>query len=106
MAATFLPGRPAGTDPLLIRIAIAVGLPVVAAGTILGTFTGHEVIVAAGWIALGVSGLLFIRPVIGIAAMTVLFLMAAYPTPLQDLGFLTVNNLLGVCLLVLLAARI
>jgi O-Antigen ligase len=106
MAATSLPGRPAGTDPLLIRIAIAVALPLVAAGTILGTFTGYEIVVAAGWIALAVSGLLFIRPVVGIAAMTVLFLLAAYPTPLQALGFLTVNNLLGVCLLVLLVARI
>src|SRR5262245_14655392 len=106
MAATFLPSRRAPTDPLLIRIAIAVALPLVAAGTILGTFEGYEIIVTAGWIALAVSGLLFIRPVIGIAAMAVLFLLAAYPTLLQTLGFLTINNLLGICFLVLLAARI
>src|SRR5262249_53544610 len=53
-----------------------------------------------------ISGLLFIRPVIGVAVMTVLFLLAAYPTLLQALGFLTINNLLGLCLVVLLAARI
>jgi O-antigen ligase len=106
MAATLLPGRQAGTDPLLIRIAIGVALPLLAAGTVVGTFSGHEVIVTAGWLALAVSGFLFIRPVVGIAVMTVLFLLAAYPTPLQALGVLTVNNLLGVCLLLLLVARI
>src|SRR4030095_12560524 len=74
-AAAALAVRPAGPDPLLIRIAIAVALPLVAAGTILGTFAGYEIVVAAGWIALAVSGLLFIRPVVGIAAMTVLFLL-------------------------------
>src|SRR5262249_43867917 len=88
------------------RIAIALALPLLAAGTILGIFTNHEFIVTAGWLALTLSGVLFVRPVVGIAAMTVLFLLAAYPTPLQDLGVLTVNNLLGLCFVVLLAARI
>jgi O-antigen ligase/polysaccharide polymerase Wzy-like membrane protein len=106
MAVTSLPSRRGGTDPVLIRIALAVALPLIAAGTVLGTFSGNEVIVTAAWLALSVSGVLFIRPVVGIAAMTVLFLLAAYPTPLQALGFLTINNLLGVCLLVLLVARI
>jgi hypothetical protein len=106
MAATSLPSPRPDVNPVLIRIAIAVALPLVAAGTILGTFEGYEVIVTAGWIALALAGLLFIRPVVGIAAMTVLFLLAAYPTPLQALGFLTINNLLGVCFVVLLAARV
>jgi hypothetical protein len=106
MAATPLSRRHAGAQPLLIRIALATALPLFAAVTILGTFSGYEIIVAAGWLALAVSAVLFIRPVVGVAAMTVLFLLAAYPTPLQSLGFLTVNNLLGVCFVMLLAARI
>jgi len=105
MAATSLPSPRAAANPALIRIAIAVALPLVAAGTILGTFEGYEVIVAAGWIALSLAGVLFMRPVVGIAAMTVLFLLAAYPTPLQALGFLTINNLLGVCFVVLSVAE-
>ena len=106
MPATSIPIRHTGSDPVLIRIAIALALPLLAAGTILGIFTNHEFIVTAGWLALTLSGVLFVRPVVGIAAMTVLFLLAAYPTPLQDLGVLTVNNLLGLCFVVLLAARI
>jgi len=106
MPATFVPSRPAAGNPALIRIAIALALPAFGAATVAGTLLGKEVIVTAGWLALAISGLLFIRPVIGVAVMTVLFLLAAYPTLLQALGFLTINNLLGLCLVVLLAARI
>src|SRR5262249_6405134 len=106
MPATFVPSRPAAGNPALIRIAIALALPAFGAATVAGTLLGKEVIVAAGWLALAISGLLFIRPVIGVAVMTVLFLLAAYPTLLQALGFLTINNLLGLCLVVLLAVRI
>ena len=106
MPATSVPSRQAAGNPALIRIAIALALPAFGAATVAGTLLGKEVIVTAGWIALSVSGLLFIRPVVGIAVMTVLFLLAAYPTLLQSLGVLTINNLLGLCLVVLLAARI
>ena len=41
-----------------------------------------------------------------VAAMSGVYLLTAYPTVLQDLGFLTVNNLLGMCLGILLLARI
>src|SRR5262249_39257481 len=101
MPATSVPSRQAAGNPALIRIALA--WPAFGAATVAGTLLGKEIIVTAGWLALSVSGLLFIRPVVGIAVMTVLFLLAAYPTPLQDLGFLTINNLLGLCLVVLLA---
>ena len=106
MPATSVPSRPAAGNPRLIRIAIALALPAFAAATIVGTLLGKEIIVTAGWVALSVSGLLFILPVVGIAVMTVLFLLAAYPTLLQALGILTINNLLGVCFVVLLGARI
>jgi hypothetical protein len=55
MAATPLSRRHAGAQPLLIRIALATALPLFAAATILGTFSGYEIIVAAGWLALAVS---------------------------------------------------
>src|SRR5215468_7773310 len=106
MPATSVSSRTAAGNPRLIRIAIALALPAFGAATVAGTLLGKEVIVTAGWLAVAISGLLFIRPVIGVAVMTVLFLLAAYPTLLQALGFLTINNLLGLCLVVLLAARI
>src|SRR5262245_61443631 len=106
MPATSVPSRQAAGNPALIGIAIALALPAFGAAPVAGTLLGKEIIVTAGWLALSVSGLLFIRPVVGIAVMTVLFLLAAYPTLLQSLGFLTINSLLGLCLVVLLAVRI
>src|SRR5215470_15673108 len=106
MPATSVSSRTAAGNPRLIRIAIALALPAFGAATVAGTLLDKEVIITAGWLALAISGLLFIRPVVGVAVMTVLFLLAAYPTPLQALGVLTINNLLGLCLVVLLAVRI
>jgi hypothetical protein len=93
--------------PTLLRVLIAVGLPMAGAATVAGTYLGKEIILCAGWIAIFVTTFLFAQPVIGIALMTGAFLMAAYPTTLlQSLGVLTVNNLLGICLLGLMALRI
>ena len=92
--------------PTLLRVAIAVGLPMAGAATVAGTYLGKEILLCAGWLAIAVTTFLFAQPVIGISLMTGAFLMAAYPTLLQSLGALTVNNLLGVCLLGLMALRI
>jgi hypothetical protein len=91
---------------LPMRAALAVAFPMIAAMTVTGTYLNKEIIITAGWIALSIGGFLFIRPVVGIAIMTAAFLLAAYPTLLQALGFLTINNLLGVCFVALLALRI
>ncbi|HXJ35635.1 MAG TPA: O-antigen ligase family protein [Candidatus Eisenbacteria bacterium] len=97
--------RPEGA-PLVVRLAIALGLPMVGAMTVAGTYFGKEILICAGWIALSVVGFLFVRPVVGIAMMTAAFLLAAYPTLLQSLGMLTINNLLGLCFVVLLAMHV
>jgi O-antigen ligase len=96
----------AGEMPTLLRVLIAVGLPMAGAATVAGTFLGKEIILFAGWLAVCVAVFLLAQPVIGIALMTAAYLMAAYPTLLQTLGVLTVNNLLGVCLLGLMVLRI
>jgi hypothetical protein len=106
MAVTAAQHSRAGEMPVLLRVAIAFGLPLAGAATVAGTFLGKEIILCAGWIALFVTTFLFAQPVIGIALMTGAFLMAAYPTLLQSLGALTVNNLLGLCLLALMVLRI
>jgi hypothetical protein len=96
---------PAGT-PAILRLIAALAFPLIAAMTVAGTYLNKEIIITAGWLALSLAGFLFIRPVIGIAVMTAAFLLAAYPTLLQSLGFLTINNLLGMCFVALLAMRI
>ena len=97
--------RTSGTSPV-IRVLLMLGVPMIGALTVLGTWLHNEIIVTAGWLAVSVVGFLLVRPVIGIAVMTGGFLLAAYPTPLQALGVLTINNLLGLCFLALLAFRV
>jgi hypothetical protein len=88
------------------RLAIMLGLPFVGAATVIGTYLGNEVIVAAGWLSISAVAAVGSRPVVGVSLMTVGFLLAAYPTVLRSLGMLTINNLIGLVLLVLLGFRI
>jgi len=92
--------------PLAVRMALVLACPMIAAITVMATFLGKELIIAAAWMALVMVALLFIRPLIGIVIMTAVYLLDAYPTLLQALGVLTVNNLLGLCLGLLLAAHV
>jgi len=85
---------------------MAVGLPMVAAMAVVGTYLGKEIIIFAGLLGLSVIGFLIVRPIVGIVIMSATYLLAAYPTILQQLGLLSVNNLLGVCFVVLLLVRI
>jgi O-antigen ligase len=88
--------------PLLIRVLVAFGIPLLALMAIAGTYLGKDLIVGIGWIAFSMVGFFVVRPGRAVAVMTGAFLMAAYPTMLQSLGFLTVNNLLGVLLVALM----
>lgn len=92
--------------PAAFRVVLALACPFVAALTVLATYLGKEVFVGALWMALGLGGLLFVQPIIGIAVMGTVYLLTAYPTLLQDLGFITINNLLGLCFGVLLVAHV
>src|SRR5881409_3064783 len=82
--------RPGGL-PVVLRMAVALAFPFVAALTVAGTYLGLELIVCAAWVAF---------------AMVTLYLLSAYPTLLQSLGFLTVNNLLGVGFLIALTVQV
>jgi O-antigen ligase len=92
--------------PLALRAAIVLGLPMAGALTVAGTYLGKELLVSAAWLALSVIAVLLVRPTVGIAMMTIAFLLAAYPTLLQSLGMLTINNLLGLCFVLLLGLHI
>ena len=106
MSRALIERGPASSTPVLMRVALMLGLPFIGALTVAGTYLGKEIVITAAWVALSLGAFLFIRPVVGIAAMTGAFLLAAYPTLLQALGFLTINNLLGICFVVLVAGYI
>jgi O-antigen ligase len=92
--------------PTGIGLAIALGLPLIGAITVLGIYLNKEVIVAAAWAAMCCGAAVLVQPAIGIVAMTGGYLLAAYPSVLQDLGVLTINNLLGVCFAALLVGYV
>ena len=85
---------------------LALAVPLLAALTVVGTYLGKEIIIFAGLLVLSVGGILFVRPVVGLSIMTAGYMLAAYPTVLQSLGLLSVNNLIGLCFVVLLLVRI
>ena len=101
MARRSRPALPAGMWFLL-----ALGLPFVGAVTVTGIYLNKEVVVAAAWVAFAVAGAILFDPLVGVIAMAGGFLLAAYPTVLQDLGVLTINNLLGLVLAVALVAYV
>jgi len=85
---------------------LALGLPFVGAVTVTGIYLDKEVVVAAAWVAFAVAGAVLFDPLVGVVAMAGGFLLAAYPTVLQNLGVLTINNLLGLVLAVALVAYV
>jgi len=97
---------PATPVPRALRLLIGLAIPMIAALTVVGTYLGQEIIIFAGWVGLLMAAALFVRPVYGLAAMTAVYLLTAYPTLLQSLGFFTINNLLGACFAVLVAAHV
>jgi O-antigen ligase len=97
--------EPAGI-PASVRLLIALGLPFVGAVSVASIWLGQEVVLVAFWGMLFMIGFLLTRPVAGVVMLTTGLLLAAYPTVLHSLGVLTVGNLLGVGMAVLLAAHV
>jgi O-antigen ligase len=105
-SATALARRPRAGMPTGLWLAIALGLPFIGAVTVTGIYLNQEVIVAAAWVAMCVAGSVLVEPLVGVIAMTSTFLLVAYPSVLQTLGVITINNLIGLCLGVALAAYV
>src|SRR5688572_2766101 len=97
--------RSASRMPAGLRLALALGLPILGAVTVVGILLNKEIIVAAVWAAMCAVGFVFVQPVAGVVVLTAGLLMAAYPSVLA-LGELTIGNLFGVCLLVLLVFHV
>src|SRR6185503_5205504 len=90
-------GMPAG-----IQVAIALALPFIGAVMVVGILLDQEVIVAAACFAVCMVSFVLVRPLAGIVIMTSGYLLSAYPSMLQTLGILSLNNLLGICFGILL----
>ena len=88
--------------PAGIQVAIALALPFIGAVMVVGILLDQEVIVAAACFALCMVSFVLVRPLAGIVIMTSGYLLSAYPSMLQTLGILSLNNLLGICFGILL----
>jgi len=106
MPAAALPKRTRSGVPGVMRFAITLAIPLIGAATVAGTYLGKEIILCAGWVALGLVGFLFLHPIAGVTVMTSGFLLAAYPTLFTSMGALTINNLLGVGFVLILALHV
>ncbi len=98
--------RPRPVLPAGMWVLLALGLPFIGAVTVAGIYLNKDVVVAAAWAAFAVAAAVLFEPLVGVVTMSGVFLLVAYPTVLQDLGVLTINNLLGLVLAVALVAHV
>jgi O-antigen ligase len=83
-----------------------VGLLGLAVALLFATYAGREATFLGMLIALGMLALVVVRPEIGVLLLMTNYLVASYPTPLRGEGLLTINNLLGILLSVVLIAQL
>lgn len=82
------------------------GLATLVVGVTVATWAGYESSVIALLIALLFLALVVTRPQVGVMLLIINYLIASYPTPLRGEGLLTINNLLGILLAVLMIAEL
>jgi O-antigen ligase len=80
------------------------GLVGLVAAVAAGTYAGYESSVVALLIASLFLAMVVSRPQIGVMLIIMNYLVASYPTPLRGEGLLTINNLLGILLAVIMIA--
>jgi O-antigen ligase len=82
------------------------GLLALGAGLILATYAGREATLLGMLIAGGMLALVVSKPEIGVLLLVTNYLIASYPTPLRGEGLLTINNLVGILLTIVLIAQL
>ncbi len=95
--------RAPGAAARVLGLAGTAGL---AAMVLLATRAGQEATALALLIALPLLAVVVARPQVGVLLIMANYLIASYPTPLAGAGLLTVNNVLGVLLAVLMIAQL
>jgi O-antigen ligase len=82
-----------------------IGLLALGAMLVVGTMAGQEATALALIAASMMLVVVTIRPPIGILLLLTNYLFASYPTPIRGGGLLTINNVLGIILAVILIAE-
>lgn len=83
-----------------------VGLLAVGASLTVATYANLEASVLGMLIAGVVLAIVVAKPEVGIFLLMTNFLIASYPSPIRGEGLLTINNILGIILSVLLVAQL
>jgi len=108
-----LGGRPgrfgAGESRSESRAGVAwwtLALLLLATGLVVATLFGFEATALGLMVAGAVLATVVVQPAIGILMLMANFLVASYPSPIRGDGLLTINNILGIILCVLLVAQL
>ena len=83
-----------------------VGLVGLVAGLVAATYANRELTMLGIVVAAAVLAAVVVKPQVGILLLMANFVIASYPSPLRGQGLLTINNILGVFLSVLLVAQL
>ncbi len=83
-----------------------VSVALVGALLAVATLTGMEATAIGIMVAGAVLAAVVIQPAIGILMLMANYLVASYPSPIRGEGLLTINNILGIILVVLMVAEL
>src|SRR5689334_5800103 len=84
----------------------AFALLLLGTGLVAATLLGFEATALGLMVAGAVLATVVVQPAIGILMLMANFLVASYPSPIRGDGLLTINNILGIILCVLLIAQL
>ncbi|MEO6025332.1 MAG: O-antigen ligase family protein [Candidatus Binatia bacterium] len=102
-----LPGyRSTQGTSLRTSIAGVVSLLLLGVGLVLATRAQQEAVAVALIVASMLLVVVTVRPQVGILLLLTNYLFASYPTPIRGGGLLTINNVLGIILAVILLAEL
>ncbi len=88
-----------------IRWSLA-GLFVLGALLVLATVLGFEIPAIGMIVVIAVLAMVVVQPSVGVLMLIANFLIASYPSPIRGEGLLTINNILGIMLAVLMVAQL
>jgi len=83
-----------------------IGMVGLVVGLVAATYANRELTMLGMLVAAAVLSAVVVKPQIGILLLMANFVIASYPSPLRGEGLLTINNILGILLSVLLVAQL
>jgi len=83
-----------------------IGLVGLIAGLVAATYSNHELPMLGALVGTALLAAVVAKPQVGILLLMANFVIASYPSPIRGQGLLTINNILGIVLSVLLVAQL